>query len=75
MLDWALYDLRRKWGLKIENGLTVSSGVHIYMHNKILKTFTSDSCDILHSPIHIKDNVYIFANSMVNKRMPIGHCS
>jgi len=54
-------------GLEISDYVTISSGVHVYTHDNIHKTLTSGLVDISHQSVKIMNNVYIGANSIINK--------
>ena len=62
-------------GLNISDNVTVSSGVHIYTHDNIKKTLTSGLLDISYKSVKIMNNVYIGANSIINKGVTIGQFS
>jgi acetyltransferase-like isoleucine patch superfamily enzyme len=62
-------------GLEISDNVTVSSGAHIYTHDNIKKTLTSGLLDISYKSVKIMNNVYIGANSIINKGVTIGQFS
>jgi len=62
-------------GLKILDNVTVSSGVHIYTHDSIEKTLTSGLLNISYNSVKIMNNVYIGANSIINKGVTISQFS
>lgn len=54
-------------GLRIGNYVTIASGVHIYTHDNIKRTLSSEKLPIEHLPVTIQDNVYLGAGSIINK--------
>lgn len=60
-------------GLQVGNHCTLSSGVHIYTHDNVKKTLSSDQIPIERKPVSIGDNVYIAPNAMITKGVSIGH--
>lgn len=62
-------------GLKIGNNCTISAGSHIYTHDNVKATLTSNSFKIEKAPVEIGNNVYIGPQAIISKGIKIGNCS
>lgn len=60
-------------GLKIGNYCTISAGVHIYTHDNVKQTLSSNKIPIERQPTIIGNNNYIAPNAIITKGISIGH--
>lgn len=62
-------------GLKIGNNCTISAGSHIYTHDNVKATLTSNSHKIDRASVEIGNNVYIGPQAIISKGVKIGNNS
>lgn len=62
-------------GLTIGNFCTISAGVHIYSHDNLKATLSSNKVAIERESVNIGDNCYIAPHSIITKGVNIGNCS
>lgn len=60
-------------GLEIGNFCTISSGVHIYTHDNVKQTLTSNAHPIERSQVRIGNNVYIAPGAIITKGVSIAN--
>ena len=59
-------------GLEIGDYCTISAGVHIYSHDNLKATLTSNDVPIERQPVKIGNNCYIGPHSIISKGVELG---
>jgi acetyltransferase-like isoleucine patch superfamily enzyme len=60
-------------GLLIGDNCTISAGVHIYSHDNIKSTLTTNTKPIERSSVEIGNNCYLGPNAVISKGIKIGN--